>query len=195
MTGPITSPRRDISSEIYSDYMQQHSQVFLPVLLDIMHPEIVWRNQDGDESTWQETGHLRVVNDIRGVKYKGDDLSAKYYSPCTFSIKLPKDDGKSKGTASLSISCIDVRVIEVIRSVTEDLTCRVVALFAKQKTNDTGDGYTYVFSKQYGKKFSMNGVTWEGTTATWSLDPDAVMDLNVPRDMTSSFRVPGASND
>ena len=192
MNESVTSPRRNINSVTLEELAQKNTAIFLPVLIDVKHPEIVWKNQTGLEHPFQD-GHLRLVNDTRGINYKGDDEIAYYYAPCTFNLKLPKEDGKKVSNATITISCVDSRIIEVIRSVEEDLTCRIVALFAK-KTNDEGRT-VYVFSKQYGKEFTMGSVTWDGVTATWELEPDPVMNLNVPRDMASAFRTPGASED
>ena len=55
--------------------------------------------------------------------------------------------------------------------------------------DDTGK---YIFSKQYGKRFSLGSVTWSGTNATWELDPNKVMSAGFPRDTASQFRFPGA---
>lgn len=184
MTEPVTSPRRNISTVTFSELAQRESGLSMPVLLDIEHPEIVWNNET--DLNLQD-GHLRVVNDTIGLKYKGDDDRPYWYFPCVFKLKLPKEDGKKSSTASLTISCLDSGVIDVIRSVEEDLTCRVVALYAKM--DDTGK---YIFSKQYGKRFSLGSVTWSGTNATWELDPNKVMSAGFPRDTASQFRFPGA---
>lgn len=179
-------PKRRISTVVLDSLEQRDDSIFLPVLLDITHPEIVWEGTQGDYT--QQDGHLRLVNDVRGVRYKGDDSEPHYYAPCNFTIKLPKEDGKNKSSASASISTVDGRVIEVIRSVSEDLECQVVALYAKIKNEN--NAVQYVFSKMYGKKFQMGGVTWTATSAEWELDPDKIMDLNMPRDKGSIFRFP-----
>lgn len=182
----MSDPKRQISTVVLDSMEQKSDSIFLPILLDITHPEIVWGDVPGMDL--QQDGHLRLVNDVRGVRYKGDDLEPHYYAPCNFSIKMPKEDGKNKGVASATISAVDGRVIEVIRSVSEDIMCQVVAFYAKI-TNESNT-VQYVFSKLYGKKFEMGGVTWTSTSAEWSLDPDKIMDLNIPRDKGSIFRFP-----
>lgn len=183
----MPDPKRKISTVVLDSMNQRSDSIFLPVLLDITHPEIVWGDVIEGDSI-QQDGHLRLVNDVRGVRFKGNDLETHYYAPCNFSIKLPKEDGKNKGVATATISAVDGRIIEVIRSVSEDIECQVIAFYAKIKNEN--DAVQYVFSKLYGKKFQMGGVTWTSTSAEWTLDPDKIMDLNIPRDKGSMFRFP-----
>lgn len=182
----MSDPKRRISTVVLDSLEQKDDSIFLPVLLDITHPGITWGETEGSDI--QQDGHLRLVNDVRGVRYKGDDSEPHYYAPCNFSIKMPKEDGKVKGTASATISAVDGRVIEVIRDIEEDLNCQVIAFYAKI-TNEN-NAVQYVFSKLYGKMFQMGGVNWTQTSAEWVLDPDKIMDLNMPRDKGSIFRFP-----
>ena len=182
----MSDPKRRISTTVLDSLEQKDDSLFLPVLLDITHPEIVWGETAGSDI--QQDGHLRLVNDVRGIRYKGDDSEPHYYAPCDFSVKMPKEDGKTKATASATISAVDGRVIEVIRSIKEDLSCQVIAFYAKI-TNEN-NAVQYVFSKLYGKKFHMGSVTWTSTSAEWVLDPDKIMELNMPRDKGSIFRFP-----
>lgn len=177
-------PRRNVSAQTFESMTQKSDSAFLPVLIDIKHPAIVWTSTDLE----QQNGHLRLICDTRGVKYKGNDNEVHYYAPCQFSVKMPKEDGKSKSNASITISCIDSRVIEVIRSITESITCNIVAMYAKIKTSEGKQVYS--FSKLYGRKFEMGSVTWNGISAQWDLNPDSRLDLSIPRDKGSSFRCP-----
>lgn len=177
-------PRRNISTITFNEMTQKSQNAFLPILIDIKHTGIVWT----DKSFNQENGHLRLICDTRGVKYKGDDTTAKYYAPCTFLYKKPKEDGKTKNKASISVSCVDTRLIEVIRSITENLTCKIVGMYTKIDSNNGAQ--KYVFSKLYGKEFFMSNVTWDGISAQWDLDPDSIMDLSAPRDKGSVYRLP-----
>jgi hypothetical protein len=188
----MADPKRGLSSVVLKNESDRTSALFLPVLLDIQHPEIAWGEQ-GDSQFIQQDGHLRLVNDIRGVMYKGDDTEPHYYAPCSFSAKMSKEDGKSKGTATLSVSAVDGRIIEVIRSVTEGVTCRITAFYSKIENEN--NQVKYVFSKLYGKEFEMGSVTWTGTSAQWELNADGIMDLNAPRDKGSLFRFPAIMKD
>ena len=180
----MAEPQRGISTVVAEEAAERNSPTFLPVLIDIKHPAITW----GDSDEEQTDGHLRLVNDTVGIKYKGNDAERHYYAPCNFSITMPKEDGKKKSNAKISVSCIDQRMVEVIRSIDENLTCSIVAFYGK-KTNDNGT-VSYIFSKLAGKDFEMSDVSWEGTTAQWTLDPDKIMALNIPRDKGSIFRNP-----
>lgn len=176
-------PRNIIQTQTFESLSQKTDSLFLPVLIDIYHPAIVW----GDSDNEQENGHLRVVNDTRWVKFKGNEKEVKSYAPCTFEYKEPKEDGKKKSNATLSVSCIDSRMIEIIRSVPEGLKCKVVGLYAK--LTDSNGRVKYVFQTMNSAEYSMYSTTWDGVTASWTLDPDDTMEYSVPRDMATQFRV------
>jgi hypothetical protein len=183
----MADPVRHFSNFVLDSSAQESDSSFLPVLVDIRHSGIYWGPDAGGETS-QENGHLRLVNDVRGVKYKGDDPVPYWYAPCTFSFKPGKDDGKNKANASITISAADSRIIEVIRSIEEDLVCQVVALYGKVK-NDEGR-VSYTFTKVYGKEFDMTSVNWDGISAQFTLNPDSTLDMNTPRDKGSLFRFP-----
>lgn len=180
-------PRRELSAAVLDSETQRNESMFLPILLDICHPEITWK-EDQTHALSQKNGHLRLVNDVRGVMYRGDDDEPHYYAPCAFTIKLPKEDGRQKSSATASISCADGRLIEVIRSVGEDLCVRVVAMYAKITGSDGGPRYT--FSKLGSREYAMGDVTYDGLNASWTFDPDTTMDASVPKDKGSLFRFP-----
>lgn len=176
--------KRNIQAQTFTAISQKSDSIVLPILLDVYHPSIIWAEDDIE----QDNGHLRLVNDVIALRYKGDEKEPKVYMPCKFEYKPPKEDGKKKNTASISISCIDQRMIEVIRSVPEGLKCNVVALYSKI-TDDDGK-VKYIFQKMGTYDFSMYSCQWNGVTATWSLDPDETMEYSVPRDVGSPFRIP-----
>lgn len=176
--------KKNIEINAFDNLSQKNGDFFLPVLIDIKHSGIVW--QEGEQN--QQNGHLRLVCNTQALRYKGDDDRAYLYEPCTFAFKPPKEDGKTKGTASITISCIDGRLIEIIRGVTEGLTCKIVALYSKIK-NENGT-VSYAFSKFYSKEFEMGSVSWDNITAQWSLEPDSTLNLSFPKDRGSMFRFP-----
>ena len=184
----MADPVRHFSNYVLDSAAQETDSTFLPVLIDIKHSGIYWGPDTGEGQARQENGHLRLVNDVRGLMFKGDDVAPRWYAPCTFSFKPGKDDGKNTANASVTISAADSRIIEVIRSIEESLYCQVVALYAKMKS-DTGK-VTYTFTKIYGKEFEMTSVSWDGISAQWTLNPDSTLDSNTPRDKGSLFRFP-----
>lgn len=181
-------PKRNISTVVLESETSESDSVYLPVLLDITHPMITWPDAGEAGTARQQNGHLRLINDVRGAMYRGEDSVPRYYAPCSFNVQLPKDDGKTKSTATITIASVDGRIIEVIRAVPENVKCSIVALWAKIK-NDDGT-VRYIFSKLYGREFEMGGVSGNGASVQWTLDPDGTMGLNVPRDKGSLFRFP-----
>jgi len=181
-------PKRNISTVVLDSELAESDSMYLPVLLDITHPMITWPDAGQQGEAKQQDGHLRLINDVRGAMYRGDDSVPHYYAPCTFSVKLPKDDGKTKSTATATIASVDGRIIEVIRAVPENVKCRIVALWAKIK-NDDGT-VKYIFSKMYGREFEMGSVSGNGVSVQWTLDPDGTLGMNAPRDKGSLFRFP-----
>lgn len=190
-------PKRRITSATFKELSQKDVKGFLPILLDIKHSGIVWNYSETSDSEVlkyrQQNGHLRLINNLQGVIYKGNDIEAHYYEPCSFNLKLGKEDGKAKANASITISCVDTRIIEIIRSIEEDLTCRIVAMFTRIESEE--NQYKYAFTKLYGREFEMSSVNYTSTSAQWELNPDSVMELNVPRDMGSKFRFPSINED
>ena len=177
-------PKKNLDTNTFDNLSQRNESLFLPVLIDIKHSGIIW----GEANQNQQNGHLRLVCNTQAIRYKGDDDTAYLYEPCTFAFKPPKEDGKTKGSATITISCIDSRLIEVIRGITEGLTCKVVALYSKIK-NQNGT-VSYAFSKFYSKEFEMGSVTWDTVSAQWTLEPDSTLNLSVPKDRGSLFRFP-----
>jgi len=186
-------PKRPLNEVVLDEIAQQNQPVFLPILIDIRHNKITWSDAGLPGMPRQEDGHLRLVNNIQGLMYKGDDREAHYYAPCSFAFKPGKEDGKSKSNATIGISAVDYRIIEVIREVDENLTCQIVAMFSKIVNSEGRTAYT--FSKLYGKLFEMTSVSWDGVTASWQLDPDSTLDMNAPRDKGSYFRFPAIMKD
>lgn len=179
----MSEPQKNIESSVIDELSQRNSALFMPILIDIRHSGIIWQ-----EGSNQKNGHLRLVCNTEAIRYKGDDDIAYLYEPCTFIYKAPKEDGKTKGTASITISCIDSRIIEIIRGITEGLTCKVVALFTKVK--DENNEVNYTFSKFYGKTFELGSVSWSGDTAQWALEQDSTLSISYPKDKGSRFRCP-----
>ena len=197
MADTLNEPKRNITSDVSESIVQKSDSVFLPILIDIKHPGIVWNYPESKDpeilKLRQQDGHLRLVNDTRGLIYKGNDPEPHYYDRCNFSVKMPKEDGKQKGNASISISVIDHSLVEIIREIEEDLVCRVVGMYSK--VENSNGSVKYAFTKLYGREFDMGSVTWEGATANWELDPDRIMDLNVPKDMATAFRLSSMSKE
>lgn len=152
----------------------------LPILVEIYSPELVW----GDDDENYEDGYLRLVSDNVAIKYKknGED-KAKTYLPSCISYKPPAENGKEIGSATISISAIDYRVIQMIRSITVRPQVTVVASFMKE-------GSKFYFAELNSRTFENSSVSWNKTAAEFTLVYDNVMKLQVPRDKATAQRFP-----
>ena len=168
------------------DLWKQNIDGYLPVLLEIYNPDIAWTEEE-KQVYGQEDSYIRFISDASKVVYKG-----KTYLPCNFTFSAPEVDGKKVGTASITISAIDVRVRKLLRSIKVPSMVTIVSVFAKsEKDNDSGK-FIYQFAELNTKPFKMNSASSNRTTATFSLVFGKNMAQNVPYDMATPDRVPGA---
>lgn len=157
-----------------------------PILIDIQSDQIVW-NYSGNESDYrhrQENHHLRLINSNAAVVCNG-----YLYEPAVFTCEMPSEDGSKVGNMSITISAIDQRIIEIIRSITSKPSAFIDSFFTKISDSQ------YIFSKMYHYEFQMTSVTWDNVTAKWNLVFDPSMQVNVPRDTGTALRCPAIYQD
>jgi len=152
----------------------------LPVLMDIEHDLIQW----GDDDLEQENGHLRLINSNTPVIFNGHR-----YLPAYFQFILPQEESNKIGQTSITISALDKRVVEIIRSINSAPKATIEAMYAN--INE----YEFVFSRRYRYEFAMDRVNWDASTAKWNLIYDKTMQNNIPRDLATASRVPGVTAD
>lgn len=168
--------------ELWKSDMNAH----IPVLIEIFNPDIRW----DDGSLEQENMYLRVIDDSNPVIYQG-----KKYLPCKFTFTPPEESGKNIGQASITISAIDSRIVQLLRSVELECEVTAVAAFAK-KVVVTVSGEqitTYMFKPLDQLKTSMQSATYNKTTATFNLVFKDVLKLNVPRNVATKDKLPSMS--
>jgi len=158
----------------------------IPVLMEIFNPDIKW----ADGSDEQENMYLRVIDDSNPVIYQG-----KKYLPCKFNYTPPEENGKNIGEASITISAIDTRIVEILRSVQVECDVTVVAAFAKKTTVNEGgqEVTTYRFFPFDELKAKMQSATYSRTTAQLSLVCKDVLKLNVPRNIATKDKLPSVN--
>jgi hypothetical protein len=168
-----------LMEEIWKDDTEGH----IPVLMEIFNPDIKWSDGSGD----QENMYLRVIDDSNTVVYKG-----KKYLPCKFNYTPPEENGKTIGQASITISALDTRIVEVLRSVQEECQVSVVAAFAKKVTvTQSGqETTTYKFYPLDELQAKMQSATYSRTTAQLNLVYKDVLKLNVPRNIATKDKLP-----
>jgi len=126
-------------------------------------------------------GQMRIVNNTEDMVFQGETFSA-----ASFKYTAPKHTEKKVGNGTLSISCANQKVIEIIRSIPVGYRAQaeVVAAFYY-------DEGTAVFEGLEEWKFSLTKVTWDEIVATWQMEYDNRMSLLVPCDKMTAQKCPG----
>lgn len=166
-----------VSEELWKDLTDGH----IPSLLELYSPDIVWEFDDIEHGISvhtgvdQENNYLRVINDSNDVKYRGNK-----YLACNFKFKGPNEDGVKIGNATITISNLGPEVIKVVDAIKSPCDAKVVASFVKK----VEDGHTKVMFRELAHyKFSLEVASVTRTSATFTLNPDSIYPLNIPRDM------------
>lgn len=173
---------KNIQTIAMEEIWKQNTDGHILVLLEIFNPDIKW----SDGSLEQENMYLRVIDDSNPVVYKG-----KKYLPARFEFTPPDEDGKTVGQASITLSTIDTRVIQMLRSIELQCDVTVMAAFAKM-VKDNGK-VTYMFYPLDHLKTKMSSATYNRTTASLSLVYKDVLKLNVPRDTATKNQLPSVN--
>lgn len=168
------------------DLWDSNTDGYLPILLEIYNPDIVWTDKEKSFYS-QEDSYVRFIADEIKVVYKG-----KTYLPCAFEYTPPESDGSKIGSASITISALDTRVRQVMRSIQLPSEINVVALFGKQEKSENG-GFIYKFVELNTMSFTMTTASANKTTASFNLDFDRSLMQNVPYDMAVQERVPATA--
>ena len=173
---------KEIQTIALEELWKQNTDGHVPVLLEIFNPDIKW----DDGSTEQENMYLRVIDDSNPVVYKG-----KKYIPAKFEFTPPEENGKTIGQASITISAMDSRIVQMLRSV--ELLCevRIMAMFVKVTTQD--NKVTYKFFPIDNLKTTMPNASYNSTTAQLNLVFKDVLKLNVPRDKATKNQLPSVN--
>ena len=170
---------KTIQTIAIEEVWKQNTNGHIPVLLEIYNPDIKWQDNSQD----QENMYLRVINDSNPVMYKG-----KKYIPCRFEFTPPEENGKTIGQASIQISAIDTRIVQMLRSIELQCEVTVMACFAKMVT-ESGK-ITYRFYPLDHLKTKMSSATYNRITAQFTLVFKDVLSLNVPRDRATKNHLP-----
>ena len=173
---------RTIQTVAVEELWKQNTDGHIPVLLEVFNPDIKWN----DSSMEQENMYLRVINDSNPVVYKG-----KRYLPAFFEFTPPEENGKTVGQASITISSIDSRVVQLLRSI--ELQCKVTvnAVFAKRKEGNDKD--VYRFYPLDNLVAQLPSASYNKVTAQLNLAFKDVLKLNVPRDKATKNQLPSVN--
>lgn|SRR5574344_144876 len=169
---------RNIQTIALEDIYKQHIGGSIPILVDIYNPDIVWK----DNSLEQDAMYLRVINDTTKVKFNG-----KRYLPCKFDFEPPEETGTSTGNATITISNLDSRVTQMLR--TCELVCEVTVVASYVK--ETDNKFKFIPINKY--KFNLNGSSYTRVTAQLNLVNDNILNLNIPRDTANQNQLPSVN--
>lgn len=175
---------KNIQTIAMEELWKQNTDGHIPVLLEIFNPDIKWN----DGSLEQENMYLRVIDDTNPVIYKG-----KRYLPARFEFTPPEENGKTVGQASITLSAIDTRVVQMLRSIELQCEVTVMAMFAKMVTSQ--GTLTYQFVPLDNLKTKMPSATYNRITAQLNLVYKDVLKLNVPRDTATKNQLHSVNPD
>lgn len=177
---------KNINAVALEEIWKKDTDGHIPVLMEIFNPDIKWE----DGSLEQENMYLRVIDDSNPVIYKG-----KKYLACKFNYTPPEEDGKSIGQASITLSAIDSRVVQLLRSVEVECEISVVAAFAKSVTvlEDETERTTYKFYPLDELKGNLQSASYNRVTAQLNLSSKNVLQLNVPRVIATKDKLPSVN--
>ncbi len=179
---------KNIQTCVLGELFKQNINGILPVLLEVYNEELVW----GDNSYEQEDCYLRVVNDTQAVKFGG-----KKYIPCAFEMTLPEEDGKTLKPITLTVSAIDSRMIQLLRSTSEKSEVSIKACFAKEKTVVEGgrEKVKYSFYPMTNYKFKVKGASCTRVTASLTLEVEDILSLQASRDKATQDKFPSLKSE
>lgn len=174
---------KNIQTVAMEEIWKKSSDGHIPVLLEIFNPDLRWN----DGSLEQENMYLRVIDDSNPVIYKG-----KKYIPACFEFTPPEEDGKTIGQASITLSAIDSRVVQMLRSI--ELQCDVKVMAAFMKITKENGGITYKFYPIEELCARMPSANYNRATAQLTLAFKDVLKLNVPRNIATKNRLPSMNS-
>lgn len=177
--------KKNIDIVTMSELWKADRDSFLPVLMEIYNPDIKWESNEYE----QDDCYLRLTANDSKLVYKG-----KTWLPCAFTFVPPETDGQKIGSASVSISALDARVKFLLRTIRVSCKAKIVAMFAKVEKDDDSGKFLYKFIPLDTMEFEMKQATATNTTANFSLTFKSSLQQNVPYDMATADRVPGASS-
>ena len=170
--------KKQIQTVAMEEIWKRNTDGYVPILLEIYNPDIKWN----DNSLEQDNMYLRVINDSNNVKYGGHK-----YLACSFDFKPPEQDGTKTASASISVSAIDSRVVQMLRSISLVCDVTVTAAFAKN-----GTSYTFYPLDEY--TLQMKSASYTRVSAELTLQADEEWTLNVPVDIATKDRFPSVNN-
>ncbi len=169
---------KNIQTIAMEEIWKQNTDGHIPVLLEIYNPDIKWN----DGSLEQENMYLRVIDDTNPVIYH-----EKKYLPCRFEYTPPEEDGKKIGQASITLSAIDSRVVQMLRSIELQCEITVMASFVKHGTQ-------YRFLPLDQLKGKIPSANYNRTTAQLNFVFKDVLQLNIPRDVATKNLLPSVES-
>lgn len=173
---------KNLQTVAIEEIWKSQSDGFLPVLLEIFNPDIKWEDNDVE----QENCYFRVISDVNGVTYQG-----KKYMPCKFEFSLPEENGKSIGNASISISAIDTRIVQLLRSIDSECKVTLKAFFAKEaiKVEDGKEKTVIKFFPIDALKATLSSASYTRTVASFNIIFKDALQLNIPAEVVTKDKL------
>lgn len=170
-----------------NDLWNENVDGYLPVLLEIYNPDIVWTEEEKKEYK-QEDSYIRVISDYNKVRYNG-----KVWLPCNFAFAKPDKEGTKIGNGTITITALDSRVRKVLKAIKLTSELKVVAMFAKKYLNDDETDFVYRFTRINSMPLQMNGASKTNVSATFNLVFNDSLGQNVPFEIATQDRTPAVN--
>lgn len=166
-----------------NELIQKDIEGYFPILLKVENSDISWTEEE--KSVYkQNDGEICLICDENTVIYKG-----KTYLPCSFSAQLPENDSSKIGSATISITALDVRVKKLLRSIKTESEIEFIAMFCKCDKKDSS-GFLFKYIPLKLAKFTITMASVANGTASFRLTFDKALSQVIPYFVATQDRVP-----
>jgi hypothetical protein len=133
-----------------------------PILVKIEHPDL--------------ENPIYLTDNNKSIDYEGNA-----YIPTTMTAKLPENSSETNANATITLSAIDQRMTELVRSISTPPTLTIIACYYSNGIISKLDGY----------QFSLTNITIDAISMTADLINDFALEYSFPNGESTSITTPG----
>lgn len=146
----------------YKDLSKKFLAGSTPILIEISHKDL--------------SDHIYLTDNNKAIEFEGNT-----YLPSTIKAQLPENSSETTGSARVSISAVDQRMTELVRSISTPPTLKIVACYYENGIISKLDGYV----------FSLTNITINSISMSADLTNDLMLDYSFPNGESNSITTPG----